>query len=135
MYRPPADDDTQPQQVVRADPTPAQARRAIGGLASALLVRGVLSAAATVILLVAAVLLFRNGIRVDRFPSFVAGTDHTDITRYSGPWIAAAFVATLVAAVILTLGVVDLVRRLRLRPARIPGRPRDLGPTGPIPGA
>ena len=66
---------------------------------------------ATVPLLVAAVLLFRHGIQVNHFPAFVAGARQTDITRYSGPWIAASFGAALLAALAFTAAVLDAVRR------------------------
>jgi hypothetical protein len=52
-----------------------------------------------------------RGIITDTWPAFLADTDSTSITRYSGPWLTAAAAAALGAG----LCVMGLVRRLTSR--------------------
>lgn len=78
-----------------------------------LLIRGILAGVATVALIVAAVLLFRHGIRSNDFPAYATGTTRTVIQRYSGPWIGAAALAALLAGLCLTSCGADLFRRVR----------------------
>lgn len=59
----------------------------------------------------------RNGIRTDFFPPFIAGAGSTPISRYSGPWLAAAAGAALVAALSALFAVLDLLRWSRARRA------------------
>lgn len=56
----------------------------------------------------------RRGIFTDTWPAFLADTDSTSITRYSGPWLTAAAAAVLGAGV----SIMTLVRALRSRSAR-----------------
>ncbi len=106
--------DTAPQAAIDLPISPTEAGRAAGDVSTVLLVRFVVAGLAAVLLLVAAVLLFRHGVRTDHFPSFVSGVT-TSITRYSGPWIGAAAGLALLAGVALTVGGVDFFRWLRLR--------------------
>jgi hypothetical protein len=86
-----------------------------------LLVRSVFAGAATVLLALAAVLLFRHGIRPNDFPPYAAGTKRTVIERYSGPWIGAAGLALMVAGLCATSCAADLFRRVRLQRSRRSG--------------
>lgn len=79
-----------------------------------LLIRAVLTGLATAALIVAAVLLFRHGIRSNDFPAYASGTTRTVIQRYSGPWIGAAALAALLAGLCLISCGADLFRRIRL---------------------
>lgn len=80
-----------------------------------LLVRSLLAGVATVVLLVATVLLFRHGVRSNDFPPYATGTTRTVIQRYSGPWIGAAGFAALLAGLCLTSCAADLFRRVGLQ--------------------
>ena len=75
-------------------------------------------AVAAVVLAVAAVLVFRHGVRDDHFPPNVSGAGATVITRYSAPWIVGAAGAALLAGLAFTSVAVDLFRRIRLQRAR-----------------
>ncbi|WP_229674350.1 hypothetical protein [Nakamurella endophytica] len=88
---------------------PEAVRRAAHELGRTLLVRGAVLAAVAVLLVVAAVLAYRHGVRDDTFPPYVAGTTGTTITRYSGPWIAGAGGALLVAGLLAVGAARDLL--------------------------
>lgn len=106
--------DTAPQEAVDL-PASSAAGRADGDVSSVLLIRAVVAGVAAVLLLAIAVVLFRNGVRPNRFPPYVAGVERTFITRYSGPWIGgAAGVAVLAGLSFVSFGV-DLFRRIRLQ--------------------
>jgi len=91
--------------VLAGDATPDGSRRQ--------LVRGALAVVVAVLALVGSWALLRHGIQADDWPSFLADSGTTSITRYSGPWITAAAAAALVAGLLLLLGAVDLVRYRR----------------------
>ncbi|QNK82810.1 hypothetical protein [Nakamurella sp. PAMC28650] len=110
--------DTVPQMAVDAPLSVAAAGRAAGDVSSVLLIRTIVAAVATIVLVVAAVLLFRHGVRPDHFPAFLSGTTSTVITRYSAPWIAGAAGAALLAGLCFTSVTVDLFRRVRWQRAR-----------------
>lgn len=76
-----------------------------------LLVRATLAVLAALAALVAAVLLYRHGLSDHVFGPFIAGTDHTDVVRYRGPWIGGAALAVLIAGLLLIQTVLDLRRR------------------------
>lgn len=108
-------DDTAPQQAVDLPApggTPDGAARDVGAV---LLVRSALAGVATIVLVVAAVLLFQHGVRPGDFPPYAAGTTRTVIERYSGPWIGAAGLAALLAGLCLVSAAADLTRRVRLQ--------------------
>jgi len=111
-------DDTVPQRAVDFPMSDATAARAVQDVASALLIRAIVAAGATVLLMVATVQLFRHGIRPDNFPPFLAGTTRTVITRYSPPWIAGAAGTAVLAALSFTSFSADLFRRVRLQRLR-----------------
>ena len=113
-------EDTAPQQAVDLPPSTRSPDGAAKDVATVLLVRSVLAAVATVLLLVAAVLLFRHGVRPNDFPPYATGTTRTVIQRYSGPWIGAAGLAAVLAGLCLTSGSADLFRRVRLQRSRSP---------------
>lgn len=112
------EDDTAPQQAVDLPAATGSPDGAAKDVAAVLLLRSILAGAATVLLLVAAVLLFRHGIRRNDFPPYATGTTRTVIERYSGPWIGAAGLAILLAGLCLTSCGADLFRRIRLRRSR-----------------
>jgi hypothetical protein len=114
----PTADDTAPQQAVDLPPPTGSPDGAAKDVAAVLLVRSILAGAATVLLLVAAVLLFRHGVRPNNFPPYATGTTRTVIQRYSGPWIGAAGLAALLAGLCLTSCGADLFRRVRLQRSR-----------------
>lgn len=109
---------TAPQPAVDVPLSPRAAGRAAGDVSSVLLVRSIVAAVGTVVLVVAAVLMFRHGVRGDHFPPYVNGTTSTMITRYSAPWIAGAAGVALLAGLAFTSVAVDVFRRLRLQRAR-----------------
>jgi len=111
-------DDTVPQRAVNFPMSDAAAARATDDVASALLIRTIIAAGATVLLVVATVQLFRHGIRPDNFPPFLAGTTRAVITRYSPPWIAGAAGTAVLAALSFTSCCADLFRRVGLQRMR-----------------
>jgi hypothetical protein len=112
--------DTAPQQAVDLPPETGSPDGAAGGVAAVLLLRSVLAGIATLLLVAAAVLLFRHGVRPNDFPAYATGTTRTVIKRYSGPWIGAAGLAALLAGLCLTSCAADLFRRVRLQRSRPP---------------
>jgi hypothetical protein len=114
----PTEDDTAPQQAVDLPLPTGSPDGAAKDVATVLLVRSLLAALATVVLIVAAVLLFRHGVRPNDFPPYATGTTRTVIERYSGPWIGAAGLAALLAGLCLTSCGADLFRRVRLQRSR-----------------
>ncbi len=114
----PSNFDTAPQPAVDAPLSAKAAGRAAGDVSSVLLVRSVVAAVATVVLVVAAVFLFRHGVRGDHFPPYLSGSTTTVITRYSAPWIAGAAGVALLAGLSFTSVAVDVFRRIRLQRAR-----------------
>jgi hypothetical protein len=78
-----------------------------------LLIRSIGTAIAAVLAAVGSWLLLRNGIRTDAYPAFLPGTENTEITRYSGPWLTAAAGVALVGALLLLSSGIDLVRWYR----------------------
>lgn len=114
------EDDTAPQQAVDLPAPTGSPDGAAKDVAAVLLVRSLLAGAATVVLVVAAVLLFRHGVRPNDFPPYATGSTRTVIKRYSGPWIGAAGLAALLAGLCLTSCGADLFRRVRLRRSRPP---------------
>ena len=113
-----SEDDTAPQQAVDLPPPTGSPGEAAKDVAAVLLVRLILAGVATVVLVVAAVLLFRHGVRPNDFPPYAAGTKSTVIKRYSGPWIGAAGLAAVLAGLCLTSCGADLFRRIRLQRPR-----------------
>jgi hypothetical protein len=111
-------DDTAPQPAVEVPLSATEAGRAAGDVSSVLLIRALVGAFATVVLLAGAVLLFRHGIRSDTFPPYVSGTTSSTVVRYSAPWIAGAGGAALLAGLSFVSFSVDLFRRIRLQRAR-----------------
>lgn len=65
---------------------------------------------AGVVLVGVAAWCYLTGRRVDAWPAYVAGTTHTDITRWSGPWIGGAVAAFIVALPLIAAGAARLVR-------------------------
>lgn len=110
--------DTAPQPAVNVPLSPAAVGRAAGDVSSVLLIRTIVAVAATVVLVLAAVLVFRHGVRDDHFPPFLRGQSTTIITRYSAPWMVGAAGAALLAGLSFTSFAVDLFRRIRLQRAR-----------------
>lgn len=100
-------------------PDPGQrlrwARLARSNVRSALAIRGGLALAGAAMLIAASVLMARHAIRDHTFPPYVAGTDHTIITSYAGPWLAGAIGVGAVAGLLLVGAVTDLWRRGRIR--------------------
>jgi hypothetical protein len=78
-----------------------------------LLIRSICTAIAAVVAAVGSWLLLQNGIRTDAYPAFLPGTENTEITRYSGPWLTAAAGVALVGALLLLSSGIDLVRWYR----------------------
>lgn len=109
------DDDTAPQQAVDLPPASTSPDGAARDVAAVLLIRSILAGAATFVLVVAAVLLFRYGVRPGDFPAYATGTTRTVIRRYSGPWIGASGLAAVLAGLCLTSCAADLFRRARTR--------------------
>lgn len=68
-----------------------------------------------------------RGMATDSWPAFAPGADHTDIARYSGPWLSAA-AGALLAAALLVVAAVRHVARSRdgavAGPVATPGPPR-----------
>jgi hypothetical protein len=64
---------------------------------------------------VAAWWLVGRGVVTNDFPPFLDSQSVTPITRYSGPWLTAAAVAALLAALLALAAVFDLVRWSRSR--------------------
>jgi hypothetical protein len=114
------EDDTAPQQAVDLPPPNRTPDGAAKDVAAVLLVRAILAGIATLALVVAAVLLFRHGVRSNDFPAYATGTTRTVIQRYSGPWVGAAGLAAVLAGLCLTSCGADLFRRGRLQRSRIP---------------
>lgn len=73
-----------------------------------------LQAVVGAVLIAVAGFCFAHGKRVDRWPAYVAGTDHTDVTRWSGPWIGGAVGLFMVGLLLITLALINLVRRVWL---------------------
>jgi hypothetical protein len=71
--------------------------------------------AGAAVLIAAGLLMARHAVRDHTFPPYVAGTDHTIITAYSGPWLAGAIGIGAVAGLLLVVAVTDLWRRGRIR--------------------
>jgi hypothetical protein len=113
-----SEDDTAPQQAVDLPAPTASPDGAAKDVAVVLLLRSVLAGVAAVLLVIAAVLLFRHGVRPNNFPPYATGTTRTVIKRYSGPWIGAAGLAALLAGLCLTSCAADLFRRVRLQRSR-----------------
>jgi hypothetical protein len=82
---------------------------------SALAIRAGLALAGAAVLIAAGLLMARHAVRDHTFPPYVAGTDHTIITAYSGPWLAGAIGIGAVAGLLLVVAVTDLWRRGRIR--------------------
>ena len=78
-----------------------------------LLIRSICAAVAAAVAAICSWLLLQNGIRTDAYPAFLPGTENTEITRYSGPWLPAAAGVALVAALLLLSAGLDLVRWYR----------------------
>ena len=116
-----SEDDTAPQQAVDLPPPSGSRDGAARDVSAVLLVRVLLTGVATLLLVVAAVLLFRHGVRSNDFPPYATGTTRTVIQRYSGPWIGAAGLAALLAGLCLTSCGADLFRRVRLQRSRALG--------------
>jgi hypothetical protein len=114
----PTNFDTAPQLAIDVPLSAKAVGRAAGDVSTVLMVRSVVAALGTVALVVAAVLLFRHGVRGDHFPPYVSGASSTVITRYSAPWIAGAAGAALLAGLSFSSVAVDFFRRLRLQRAR-----------------
>ncbi len=115
-----SEDDTAPQQAVDLPQPTGSPDGAARDVSAVLLVRVVLAGVATVLLAVAAALLFRHGVRSNDFPPYATGATRTVIQRYSGPWIGAAALAALLAGLCLTSCGADLLRRIRLQRSRVP---------------
>lgn len=113
-------DDTAPQQAVDLPAPGGTPDGAARDVSAVLLLRSVLAGVATIALIVAAVLLFRHGVRPNDFPPYASGTTRTVIRRYSGPWIGAAGLAALLAGLCLVSAAADLFRRVRLQRSRAP---------------
>lgn len=77
---------------------------------SRLMVRGIIAGILAVLAGAGAWLLLRHGVRTDTFPPFLADTESTPITRYSGPWITAAAAVALLAALLLLSAALDVIR-------------------------
>ena len=114
--------NTAPQAAVEFPLSPKAAGRAAGDVSTVLLVRSIVAGAATVLLVVVAVLLFDHGVRDDTFPPYLSGAKSTTIVRYSAPWIAGAAGCALLAGLAFVSFGVDLFRRIRLQRARDAGR-------------
>lgn len=117
----PWNDDTAPQRAVELPQSPVPAGRAAEGVASVLVVRAVIAAAAAVALTAAAVLLFRHAMRHNAFPLYTEGSGSAAVTRYSGPWIAGSGALALLAGLAFASFGVDVFRRVRLQ--RVHRRP------------
>lgn len=111
-------DDTAPLPAIDCPMSSAAAGRAAAQVASALLIRCVVAAVATVVFILLSILLFRHGVRADNFPAYQPGTTRTVIKRYSAPWIAGAAGTTLLAALCFASCSADLYRRARLQRGR-----------------
>lgn len=96
-------------------------RRRTGGaaarVASVLLVRVGLALLGAVIAVAGAVFLYRASMKSSQWGPFLADAGPVTIVRYSTPWIAAAAGAVLVAGLLVTAAVTDLVRWRRVRRA------------------
>lgn len=114
------EDDTAPQQAVDLPPPTRSPDGAARDVSAVLLIRSILAGVATLLLVVAAVLLFAHGVRSNDFPPYAAGTTRTVIQRYSGPWIGAAGLAALLAGLCLVSCGADLFRRVRLQRSQTP---------------
>jgi hypothetical protein len=112
------EDDTAPQQAIDLPLPTGSPDGAARDVAAVLLLRSILGGVATLALVVAAVLLFRHGVRPSNFPAYASGTSRTVIQRYSGPWIGAAGLAALLAGLCLTSCAADVFRRVRLQRSR-----------------
>ncbi len=108
----------QPEPPEKGGATPP-AGRPVTRLTRELLIRGGVLICAAIVLLVAAALLLRHGIVRDRYPAYVTGTDHTDIARWSGPWVMTAGAAFLVGCVCLTVGTILTTRAVRIGRRRL----------------
>ena len=113
-------DDTAPQQIVDLPMSSISEHSAAGDVSVVLLVRAMITGVAAALLVVAAVLLFRHGIRPNDFPAYAAGTSRTVVERYSGPWIGGAAAAALLACLCAVTFGADLLHRSRLRQPRRP---------------
>ena len=69
------------------------------------------------------------GQRVDSWPAYVAGTTHTDITRWSGPWIGAAVGLFVVGLPLIAAGAARLVRMRYLTAGSRTSLSSPVGPT------
>ncbi len=76
---------------------------------------------------VAAWLMVRQGVTVNEFPPFLPDGVPTEITRYSGPWLAGAGAAAVVAAVLLVVAGSDM---LGARSGRAADAARPTGRSG-----
>lgn len=91
----------------------------------------VVQLAVGVLLIGSSVACYFIGQRVDSWPAYVAGTTHTDITRWSGPWIGAAVGLFVVGLPLIAAGAARLVRlRYLAAGARIPSAGAGLSSAG-----
>lgn len=90
---------------------------AAGDLRRALAARALLAVLGAIVLVFAAILLIRYGVRGDVFPPFITGGPDVVITRYSGPWIAGGSGLLLLGGLLMVSAATDLWRRRRLHRA------------------
>jgi len=107
---PTAADTVRATEAGQAESTPGERADDIGHRSRRTLLRAVGAVVLAVLAAAVAWLLLRHGIRTDAFPPFLSGAPSTPITRYSGPWITAAAGVALLAALLLLLASIDVIR-------------------------
>lgn len=91
------------------------AGRAAGDVATVLVTRMLMSWLGALAALFGAVLLYRQSISSSLWGPYLPNSPKVTIVRYSTPWIDGAVGLTLLAGLLVTAAVADLVRWRRVR--------------------